>query len=183
MEKNKSEIAEMLKLAQADLKANRLSTPKDNNALDRYEAVLQRDPQNSEAQDGIAAVVERYAALAATSLDNGDLDKAGALLERGRKAKPDAASLDRIAERLRVAREAAAKARAAQAQAAKEAAAKAQAEKEQAAREQAVRDAAAQEQAAREQAAKEEAAKVQAEKERLALAQPPPPAALIPWTS
>ena len=175
-EKNKSEIAEMLKLAQADLKANRLSTPKDSNALDRYEAVLQRDPQNSEAQDGIAAVAERYAALAAISLDNGDLDKAGALLERGRNAKPDAASLDGIAKRLQAARQAAAQA--AQVQAAKEAAAKEQAQIEQAAREQAARDAAAKEQAAREQAAKEQAAreqaaKEQAEKARLALAQPP----------
>ena len=178
-EKQRAEISKLLTLAQADLKANRLTTPKDNNALSRYEAVLERDPQNAEAQQGIDAVANRYATLAAMSIDNGDLDKAASLLERGRKANSDSDSLDRVADRLRTAREEAAKEKAAAAEAAKEKAAA-----EEAAREQAAQEEAAREQAAKEQAAKEQAAREEAEKQRqLALAQPPPPAAPPPAPS
>ncbi|MEZ5446596.1 MAG: serine/threonine-protein kinase [Gammaproteobacteria bacterium] len=82
------ELSALLDLADADLKADRLSAPRGANALARYQAVLDRDPGNERAQAGIDAVAGRYAGLARGSLGRGELDRAERYIERGRALRP-----------------------------------------------------------------------------------------------
>ncbi|MCC6714492.1 MAG: protein kinase, partial [Gammaproteobacteria bacterium] len=82
------EVLALLDQADADLKADRLSAPHGENALERYQAVLGRDPGNERARAGIDAVARRYAELARGSLGRGDLDRAQRYIERGRALRP-----------------------------------------------------------------------------------------------
>lgn len=86
------ELLALLDLADADLKADRLSAPRGENALERYQAVLDRDPGNERARAGIDAVAARYAELARGSLGRGELDRAERYIERGRALRPALAS-------------------------------------------------------------------------------------------
>jgi len=82
------ELSALLDLADADLKADRLSAPRGENALERYQTVLDRDPANERARAGIDAVAGRYAELARGSLGRGDLERAERYIERGRALRP-----------------------------------------------------------------------------------------------
>ncbi len=86
------EVLALLDQADADLKADRLSAPPGENALERYQAVLGRDPGNERARAGIDAVARRYAELARGSLGRGDPDRAQRYIERGRALRPALAS-------------------------------------------------------------------------------------------
>ena len=64
------QITELLAAADEDLAALRLASPSDRNAFDRYQQVLQLEPDNARAIAGIAAVADKYAELAATAGQN-----------------------------------------------------------------------------------------------------------------
>jgi tetratricopeptide (TPR) repeat protein len=83
-----NELLALLDRADADLKADRLGAPRGENALERYQAVLDRDPGNERAREGIDAVAARYGELARGSLRRGDLDRAERYIERGRALRP-----------------------------------------------------------------------------------------------
>lgn len=55
-----NEIRELLDAGQAALKLDRLQTPKNDNAVDRFQAVLALQPDNEEALLGIQQVQQRY---------------------------------------------------------------------------------------------------------------------------
>ena len=58
-------VRELLNLGQSNIRAGRLTTPKPNNAFDRFQLALLIEPNNAEAQQGLVAVANAYLALAA----------------------------------------------------------------------------------------------------------------------
>lgn len=90
------------KLAYAD---NRLMTPAGRSAYDGYIQVLQLDPGNAVALEGIQEIVLRYIELADVAMSQGQYDSAASLLARGASLNPDRAELAAARQRLAVARE------------------------------------------------------------------------------
>jgi serine/threonine protein kinase len=82
------DVEALLALADADLKANRLSSPKNANALERYQDVLKHEPNNTRALAGVDAVAQRYAELARSQLAERNLERARSYLERGSRINP-----------------------------------------------------------------------------------------------
>lgn len=84
------EIASLLQQAQEALSEDRLSLPKQNNAVTMYRQVLEWDSTNKEAIQGLAQVVDRYRVLIDHALANGNSGKAKALLGRVKTLGMDA---------------------------------------------------------------------------------------------
>ncbi len=78
-------------LAQADtaLKEYRLTKPKNNNAYDYYQQVLESQPQHEKALEGITGVANAYADLAEVKLDKFEYKEARAYVDRGLTVQPD----------------------------------------------------------------------------------------------
>lgn len=92
-------VLKLLALGRANLAAQRLSSPPQTNALDRFKLALQIEPRNAEAIAGIAAVAQAYLALAAKQdrevgfeawLEQ--VDKAEAIAQEHQAAAPLAAA-------------------------------------------------------------------------------------------
>lgn len=86
---NQQKIAELLSLAEKDFKELRLTSPKDNNAFDKYLAVLKLDEENEAAKQGIQAIADRYISLAYRAMDKNELDQAKNYLRKARSIQPD----------------------------------------------------------------------------------------------
>lgn len=80
------EIDSLLAAARADLARDRLTTPAGSNALERFQTVLTRDPDNAEATSGLHAIVTRYVTLARRVARDGRFDKAESFLQRAERA-------------------------------------------------------------------------------------------------
>jgi TonB family protein len=77
---------DLLTRASQALAANRLAAPIGDNALDLYSQALARDPGNSNARLGIAAVRERLLARAVNAMMEERLEEAAAAIETARRA-------------------------------------------------------------------------------------------------
>ncbi len=88
-----AEIDILLAAAREDLARDRLTTPAGANALERFQAVLARDPANAEATSGLHAIVTRYLALAERVAREGRFDKAESFLRRAERVGVDADTL------------------------------------------------------------------------------------------
>lgn len=73
-------IDELLAEAEQALAKDRLTSPIDDNAFDRYQAVLLLDKGNERAAMGIRNIVERYMAMSQSKLKRGDFNAARKLL-------------------------------------------------------------------------------------------------------
>ncbi|MBC8187753.1 MAG: serine/threonine protein kinase, partial [Proteobacteria bacterium] len=73
------------RLALAD---NRLMSPANDNAYDRYRQVLALDPGNTKAKDGLRAIADRYLRLTDSAVGQGILTEARTYLARAKKADP-----------------------------------------------------------------------------------------------
>ncbi len=73
------------RLALAD---NRLMSPANDNAYDRYRQVLALDPGNTKAKDGLRAIADRYLRLTDSAAGQGNLTEARTYLARAKKADP-----------------------------------------------------------------------------------------------
>jgi hypothetical protein len=93
-------IAELLALADADIAALRLMSPKGNNAYERYQDVLQIDPANQSATDGLRALSQRYVDLAYGAMAKNNLDDATIYLLRAGRIEPSADGLPAAREAL-----------------------------------------------------------------------------------
>ena len=89
-------INELLALADKDLAAVRLASPRGRNALDRYQQVLQLEPGNDRATAGIAAVASKYVELSNNALKKGETDKVGGYLSRLSKIAPSHPALSAL---------------------------------------------------------------------------------------
>ena len=75
-------VEQLLDEADQNLAADRLMTPINNNAFDRYQAVLLLDKGNQRAMLGIRAVAKRYLILARSGAERRSFSKARKLLAR-----------------------------------------------------------------------------------------------------
>lgn len=62
------DTADLLAQAQTDIEQNRLTSPEENNAFDKLAAVLEREPDNADAQAMIEAIVLRYVGMSEVEL-------------------------------------------------------------------------------------------------------------------
>ena len=80
-----TKIDELLSLAEEDIAALRLTRPKDNNALDKYQSILMIDENNAEANEGIRSISDKYISLAYGAMQSNKLDKADKYIEKAEK--------------------------------------------------------------------------------------------------
>lgn len=83
-----AQIQELLRLAQEDTKALRLTSPKDNNAFDKYLSILSLDENNVDAKLGIQAISDKYVALAYGAMNANKLDNAESYLKKASAISP-----------------------------------------------------------------------------------------------
>jgi len=84
-----AKIDELLILAEEDIAALRLSRPKDNNALNKYESILLIDENNAKANEGIRLVFDKYISLAYGAMQSNKLDKAGKYIDKAENIYTD----------------------------------------------------------------------------------------------
>lgn len=82
------------------LEENRLMSPTNDNAFDRYQFVLDLDPKNAAAKAGMREIATRYAAMADRAIGKGDLAQAETFVGRARRADASYAGIARIEARL-----------------------------------------------------------------------------------
>jgi len=83
------EITELIQAAEIDLAELRLTRPPGNNAFERFQHVLELEPYNPTAREGLMAITERYHGLVEDALVRGDLDSAQRHLDSARAVDPD----------------------------------------------------------------------------------------------
>ncbi len=69
---NQQDISQLLTQAEADVKADRLVRPPEQNALMRYRRILAIAPDNQDAKQGIESILAHYVSLAKDSLAKDD---------------------------------------------------------------------------------------------------------------
>ncbi|GMQ76951.1 MAG: hypothetical protein BMS9Abin01_2255 [Gammaproteobacteria bacterium] len=92
-ERKRADVEQMLRAATADLAADRLTTPADNNAFSRFRAVLTLDPANEAALEGLHNILRRYLVLAKAAANDNNFDLAGRYLDKGGAVSPGAESI------------------------------------------------------------------------------------------
>ncbi|MCZ6803290.1 MAG: hypothetical protein O7D86_04980 [Proteobacteria bacterium] len=80
---------QLLHQAGLDIRTLRLSKPEGNNAVEKYLQILELDPGNVDAQDGLFNVASEYLKLTENSIHNKNLEKAGQYLELAKEISPD----------------------------------------------------------------------------------------------
>ena len=111
-ERRQSTVAAMLAAAEINLNAYNLTTPKDDNAYSNYQAVLDLDPGNQEAQFGMDRILDRYIRLIDSALRRGQLQNARVYLHRAERfAKAWSPGLNSARSRLKTAQRNASKLR------------------------------------------------------------------------
>ena len=103
MQKN-ANIGRMLAQAARALKEYRLTKPKNNNAYDYYQRVLELHPQNDKALEGITRVADAYADLAQSKLDQFKYKAAEKYVHRGLTIRPENTRLLEMQEKVDIGR-------------------------------------------------------------------------------
>jgi tetratricopeptide (TPR) repeat protein len=98
-------LADILYAAKQAFADNRLQLPRGNNAYERYQEVLELDPGNEVALDGIQEIAVRYVALGNAAIALGQYDNAEALLIRAMRINASLPELLEARARLDVARQ------------------------------------------------------------------------------
>ena len=103
VDRRKLKIRQLLRQAEADLAANRLTSPPGNNALERYQEVLRLEPATAEANQGIKRIVGKYVDLAQGRLQARDWAGAERYLERAERLREGDERVLALRDRLRAA--------------------------------------------------------------------------------
>lgn len=82
-------IRTLLSEAEKDIKARRLTTPKGNNALEKYYQVLELEPGHVKAKEGLESIAQLYLKLAKGAAHSAQPDKVRLYLSRMKQIKPD----------------------------------------------------------------------------------------------
>ncbi len=99
--KRKNRVHNLLAEAKKDFQANRLTTPEGNNALDKYEQVLEIDPDNSNAEQGKKKIVQKYLDLAKEAIEDYKVDQAKEYVDKARQVGVLKSEIDRVASNIR----------------------------------------------------------------------------------
>jgi hypothetical protein len=91
-------IAALLEAAAEAFENDRLITPPGDNAYERLLAVLALDPDNPQAAERIARIVERYLEFAIRAAEQGYFPRARSMLDRARIAQHDHPQIQQLEE-------------------------------------------------------------------------------------
>ena len=83
-------IANILKQAEEDIAALRLTTPRDNNAYDKYRTILAMDEGNVDALHGIELISDKYTQFVYANIDSHNLKQAQYYLSKAEQVSPTA---------------------------------------------------------------------------------------------
>jgi tetratricopeptide (TPR) repeat protein len=83
------EVQTLLESARQQMSARRLTTPENDNAFATYRSVLQIDPANLEAQQGLDDIKETYINWATSALRDNEWSNAIRYYERALRIDPD----------------------------------------------------------------------------------------------
>ena len=103
-----AEIQSLIDAADQNISVLRLMTPREDNALDKYNRILEMDPGNRAALDGIDRIVDEYINLMDYAIGKGYLSRAEGFLSKAGRVNPQHPALGPARNRLQVARSAAA---------------------------------------------------------------------------
>ncbi|MBK8959302.1 MAG: serine/threonine protein kinase [Proteobacteria bacterium] len=87
------QVALLLFAASSDIEAARLMSPAGQNAYEKYRAVLNIEPANAAAREGLNTLAERYLALAYREMDAGRFELASSYIANAATAAPKLAAL------------------------------------------------------------------------------------------
>ena len=93
-------IAELLSNGQRLLRQDRLLIPDNDNAYHYYRQVLELDPENNAALNGLEQIVSRYSTLATSALDKNDSEEAERYITRGFRVSPNDEGLQALREQM-----------------------------------------------------------------------------------
>ena len=96
-------IAQLLVAATKDREAEKFFSPVGDNALEKYRAILELDPGNDLALNGLEAIGSILVKKAETAIDSGQLGEANKILEMTRFLVGDSESASELNNRLRLA--------------------------------------------------------------------------------
>jgi serine/threonine-protein kinase PpkA len=97
----KQEIRALLARAKQQLADSKHVEPKGDNALESYQAVLELEPQNTKAKEGLQGIAARQLQLTRQAEAAGRLDEALAAVQQGLRAAPEHAALKSLETKLR----------------------------------------------------------------------------------
>ena len=96
----RAQIVGLLGSARIALSENRLMSPADDNAYDRYRKVLKLDPGDERAKQGLRDIAARYISLADQAIERSNLSEARDFVSRAKRADPSHPSLAGVQGRL-----------------------------------------------------------------------------------
>lgn len=99
-------IDELLKGARINISERKLTSPLGNNAYEKYKSVLNLDPDNAEALNGLDRIVDEYIHLMDNALATDDISNARNYLHKGKNVNPNHFGIADAEKRLNDAEEA-----------------------------------------------------------------------------
>jgi Serine/threonine protein kinase len=96
-------IAGLLSEAEAHMASRRLRRPVDDNAYLKFQQVLEMDPENAAALEGMARIANAYVAMAERAIREKQFDQAKNYISEARAVAPELASLPELESKLAVA--------------------------------------------------------------------------------
>lgn len=88
------EIVSLLEMADKDFKAMRLTSPKGSNSFQHYQKILELDANNTDAQQGLQAITDKYIEIARKSAGQKNYERAFSLLDKAGSVTPDSENIE-----------------------------------------------------------------------------------------
>ena len=99
-EQNKTLITYLLAQAETNINESRLTSPEGNNAYENYKKILELEPDNKEAKQGIRNITDKYLVFAREAGDAGAYDKAREYLSTAAAISPGSESVKAAREEI-----------------------------------------------------------------------------------
>ena len=93
---NKQTIDVLLEIADEQFNKKELTTPDISNAFNTYQLILQIDPNNPQASEGLVRIVNRYIEWINTDIRNNNIRRARVFLRRAFRVAPNDSELKRL---------------------------------------------------------------------------------------
>ncbi len=102
---NNDEKNRLLTQAEENVKALRLTSPKENNAYDQYLQVLALDLENQQAKEGIHNISDKYIGLSYSAMRTGELNRAERYINKAESIWPESEKIAPARAELKKARQ------------------------------------------------------------------------------